>query len=208
MWGLHILSKRSHRLTQPRAKTMTTNRQIAIGLLAAVLSLGAVAQPAGESRQPRVPEGAIAYRDLTYVSNGHERQKLDLYLPRDGTNLPLIINIHGGAFRAGSKEQGVPLDYLRQGYAVASINYRLSQHAKFPAQIEDCKAAVRWLRADKSRRVGCLLHGQRGRAWRLQGPESGRDDAGVSGGTHETRTTKAVRNLYWLTTSPSTKARP
>jgi acetyl esterase/lipase len=46
----------------------------------------------------------------------------------------------------GSKEQGVPLDYLALGYAVASINYRLSQHARFPAQVEDCKAAVRWLR--------------------------------------------------------------
>ena len=68
-------------------------------------------------------------------------------LPKDGTNLPLIINIHGGAFKMGSKEQGVPTEYLAQGYAVASINYRLSQHAKFPAQIEDCKAAVRWLRA-------------------------------------------------------------
>jgi acetyl esterase/lipase len=41
----------------------------------------------------------------------------------------------------------VPLDYLGAGYAIASINYRLSQHALFPAQIEDCKAAVRWLRA-------------------------------------------------------------
>lgn len=103
----------------------------------------AIAQPAS----PRLPEGAVAHRDLSYVSGGHERQKLDLYLPTDGANLPLIINIHGGAFKAGSKEKGVPLDYLRHGYAVASINYRLSQHAKFPAQIEDCKAAVRWLRA-------------------------------------------------------------
>jgi acetyl esterase/lipase len=47
----------------------------------------------------------------------------------------------------GSKDQGVPLEYLAQGFAVASINYRLSQHAIFPAQIEDCKAAIRWLRA-------------------------------------------------------------
>jgi acetyl esterase/lipase len=70
-----------------------------------------------------------------------------VYLPQDGAKLPLIINIHGGAFKAGSKEQGVPVAWLRRGYAVASINYRLSQHAKFPAQIEDCKAAVRWLRA-------------------------------------------------------------
>ena len=94
-----------------------------------------------------LPEGAKVHRNLPYVSAGHERQKLDLYLPKDGTNLPVIINIHGGAFKMGSKEQGVPTEYLAQGYAVASINYRLSQHAKFPAQIEDCKAAVRWLRA-------------------------------------------------------------
>lgn len=89
----------------------------------------------------------MTFRDLAYVAGRHERQKLDLYLPKEGTNLPLIINIHGGAFRAGTKEDGVPLLYLAQGYAVASINYRLSQHAIFPAQIEDCKAAVRWLRA-------------------------------------------------------------
>lgn len=92
-----------------------------------------------------------SYRDLAYVTDGHERQKLDLYLPPQGKNLPLIIWIHGGAFRMGSKEGNefdpLPLGYLAEGYAVASINYRLSQHAIFPAQIEDCKAAVRYLRA-------------------------------------------------------------
>lgn len=91
------------------------------------------------------------FRDLAYVTNGHERQKLDLYLPDSGENHPLLIWIHGGAFRMGSKEgiefDPVPLPYVDQGYAVASLNYRLSQHAIFPAQIEDCKAAVRWLRA-------------------------------------------------------------
>lgn len=90
-------------------------------------------------------------RDLAYVTNGHERQKLDLYLPDQGENHPLLIWVHGGAFRVGSKEGSehdpVPVPYVEQGYAVASLNYRLSQHAIFPAQIEDCKAAVRWLRA-------------------------------------------------------------
>jgi acetyl esterase/lipase len=98
-----------------------------------------------------VPEGATVYRDLPYITNGHERQKLDLYLPKGGKNLPLIISIHGGAWRAGSKDMGAPLDYLSRGYAVVSINYRLSQHAIFPAQIEDCKAAVRWLRANAAK---------------------------------------------------------
>jgi acetyl esterase/lipase len=106
-----------------------------------------LAQPLSPLSSPRVPEGTTIFRDLAYVLDGHERQKLDLYLPRNGQSFPLIINIHGGAFKMGSKEQGVPLDYLTRGYAVASINYRLSQQAVFPAQIEDCKAAVRWLRA-------------------------------------------------------------
>lgn len=94
-----------------------------------------------------IPRDAAFYRDLAYVVNGHERQKLDLFLPANVKNPPLIILIHGGAFRAGSKENMRPAPLLRQGYAVASINYRLSGDALWPAQIEDCKAAVRWLRA-------------------------------------------------------------
>jgi acetyl esterase/lipase len=101
------------------------------------------------SQQPKLPDGVKAVRDLEYVPSGHERQKLDLYLPEkaDGP-LPVVVWIHGGAWRAGSKA-GCPGVYLvPKGYAVASINYRLSQHAVFPAQIEDCKAAIRWLRAN------------------------------------------------------------
>jgi acetyl esterase/lipase len=87
------------------------------------------------------------HRDLAYVSDGHPRQKLDLYLPDGEGPWPLLVYIHGGAFRAGDKGDRPPLEHLSEGIAVASINYRLSQHALFPAQIEDCKAAVRWLRA-------------------------------------------------------------
>ena len=127
---------------------MKRTRTVTVALIILAASLFASSSDAfGQARRPPLPEGATQHRDLAYVSGGHERQKLDLYLPKEGTNLPLIINIHGGAFKAGSKEDGVPITYLNQGYAVASINYRLSQHAIFPAQIQDCKAAVRWLRA-------------------------------------------------------------
>ena len=88
------------------------------------------------------------FRDLAYVPHGHEWQKLDLYLPHSGESFPLIIWVHGGAFRMGSKDDHVPMDYLDAGFAVASLNYRLSQHAIFPAQLEDVKAALRWLRAN------------------------------------------------------------
>lgn len=94
--------------------------------------------------------GVKSHRDLVYVEGGHERHKLDLYLPEkaDGP-LPLIIWVHGGGWQNGSKDGCPPLrgGYVERGYAVASINYRLSGHAVFPAQIEDCKAAIRWLRA-------------------------------------------------------------
>lgn len=102
------------------------------------------------AQQPRLPAGVREIHDLTYVEGGHERHKLDLYLPEKAEGpLPLIIWVHGGGWQNGSKEGCPPLraGYVAQGYAVASINYRLSGHAVFPAQIEDCKAAIRWLRA-------------------------------------------------------------
>jgi acetyl esterase/lipase len=108
--------------------------------------------------------GVKAHRDLVYVEGGHERHKLDLYLPEKAEGpLPLLIWVHGGGWQNGSKDGCLPLrgGYVERGYAVASINYRLSGHAVFPAQIEDCKAAIRWLRAHAkeygldAKRFGC-----------------------------------------------------
>jgi acetyl esterase/lipase len=97
---------------------------------------------------PQPAREVLVYKDLSYVPNGSALQKLDLYVPESCEEpLPLIVWIHGGGWKAGSKDYCPPLMWSRKGYAVASVNYRLSQVAKFPAQIEDCKAAVRWLRA-------------------------------------------------------------
>lgn len=108
---------------------------------------------------PQSPPRVRLYKDLAYVPNGHERQKLDLYVPENGSErMPLILWIHGGAWMGGSKNHCPPLPWTRKGYVVASMDYRLSQDASFPAQIEDCKAALRWLhvhareyRIDKNR---------------------------------------------------------
>lgn len=98
-----------------------------------------------------LPENVKALRDLEYVPGGHERQKLDLYLPEqaaEGRKLPVVVWVHGGGWQGGSKD-GCPARYLTgEGFAVASVNYRLSGHATFPAQIEDCKTAIRFLRAN------------------------------------------------------------
>ena len=85
--------------------------------------------------------------DIEYaVADGH-RLLLDLYLPKSKV-APLVVWIHGGAWRSGSKSK-MPLRYLvDNGYAIASVDYRLSPVAKFPAQVHDCKAAIRFLRAN------------------------------------------------------------
>ena len=121
----------------------------ALGLLAATFVLRAQPAPRPEPPPVRVPAGTTAHRDLAYVRDGHDRQKLDLFLPEKSTGpLPLVIWVHGGGWQNGSKDQCLPLRlaFTARGYAVASLNYRLSGHAIFPAQIEDCQAAVRWLR--------------------------------------------------------------
>ncbi len=106
-------------------------------------------QPPGKAR-PRLPEGTHVERDLAY--GPHERNTLDVYVPKGDGLFPLVIWVHGGAWRGGSKDGGGPaVRLLDRGYAVAAINYRLSQHARFPAEIEDCKAAVRWLRANAAK---------------------------------------------------------
>src|SRR4030042_686660 len=89
--------------------------------------------------------------DISYATQS-QAQKLDVYLPDEGDGpFPVILSIHGGAFKAGDKgdNQLLPmLEGVKRGYAVVSVNYRLSQEAIFPAQIYDIKAAVRWIRAN------------------------------------------------------------
>ena len=85
-------------------------------------------------------------KDLEFANVNGKSLKLDLYLS-GATDAPLVVFIHGGGWRAGSKDN-CPISWLTDhGYAVASISYRLTDQAVFPAQLHDCKAAVRWLRA-------------------------------------------------------------
>jgi acetyl esterase/lipase len=103
-------------------------------------------QPSAAVRPKELPEDAKVLSNLAYVENGHPQQKLDLYLPAQPKG-PLLVWIHGGGWRGGSKDKPPGLALVKNGVAVASVEYRFSQHAIFPAQIEDCKAAIRWLRA-------------------------------------------------------------
>ena len=97
----------------------------------------------------QLPAGIKLEKDIAYIEGGDEAQKLDIYLPETPSDkpLPLIVHIHGGGWRAGNKFPCPVSAMVLKGYAVASIEYRFSQKAIFPAQIQDCQAAIRWLRA-------------------------------------------------------------
>ena len=100
----------------------------------------------------RLPPGITAERDIPYVDGGSAAQKLDVYFPQTADQpLPLIVWVHGGAWMSGDKNSCPALRFTAQGYVVASIDYRLSNEAIFPAQISDCQAAIRWLRANAAK---------------------------------------------------------
>jgi acetyl esterase/lipase len=88
---------------------------------------------------------------FTYARVDSLELKLDLYFPADTLRrpVPLIVWIHGGGWRGGSRtDSALALLWRDSGFAVASVDYRLSKQARWPAQIHDVKAAVRWLRAN------------------------------------------------------------
>jgi acetyl esterase/lipase len=96
--------------------------------------------------RPAVNGGMVT---LSYVPfDNSEFHKLDLYIPAAGKQPhPCIVWVHGGGWSIGSKEDTPATYFVANDFAVASVNYRLTDRAIFPAQIEDCKAAVRYLRA-------------------------------------------------------------
>lgn len=104
----------------------------------------------------RLPGTIDARPDLSYAGNEHPRQRVDVLLPRTRSveTLPVVLYIHGGGWQGGDRKGGwrhlVPL--VQSGrYAGVSVGYRLTDEATWPAQIHDCKAAVRWVRANADR---------------------------------------------------------
>jgi acetyl esterase/lipase len=115
--------------------------------LSLIIALAASMGLAHAAQLPPLPAGIAVKQNVEYVPGGGPRQMLDVYFPEKAEKpVPLVVWIHGGAWLEGGKDQPPALPLLQQGFAVASITYRFSQNATFPAQIEDCKSAIRWLR--------------------------------------------------------------
>lgn len=153
---------------------------------------------------PPAPDGIIVIRDIAYREGTSRQWKLDLAMKKGKTAAPrpAIVVIHGGGWIEGdkssfaSREQGVPgniVDFAALGFVAMTINYRLAAEARYPAALEDCKCAVRWLRAHATEyhvdpdRIGAfgnsagghlaLLLGMTGNDARLEGDGPYRDQS-------------------------------
>jgi len=136
----------------------------------------------------------VAERDLVYGKGGTEELKLDLAMPKEGAGpFPAIVFLHGEGWRAGNRRQmshfieGV----ARMGWVGVTVEYRLVPAARFPAQVEDCKAAVRWLRANAGKyrirpdRIGVVGFSAGGHLASMLGVTGKNDGFGGSGGNSE-----------------------
>jgi len=136
--------------------------------------------PTANCRQfPQPTYNTNTFKDLAYAS-ASSSETLDIYRPASGSGpFPTIVYVHGGRWSAGDKSQalnnGVVTALLNQGYAVASINYRLSGEAPFPAAPQDVKAAIRWLRANAS------IYNLNGQKFGIWGPSAGGNLASLIG---------------------------
>ena len=121
-------------------------------VLGVVLLAGTAAEAQNRQREPiEPPAGFVAHRDLVYASVGGRDLLLDVYTPekKPSKPMPVVVFVHGGGWKNGSKDRiARPLPILQHGYVLVSADYRLSGEAIFPAAIKDCKAAVRWVRAN------------------------------------------------------------
>lgn len=152
-----------------------------------------------------LPAGINLEKDIAYVEGGDPAQKLDIYVPEKPAEkpLPLIVHIHGGGWVGGSKFPCPVAGMVLKGYAVASVEYRFSKVAKFPAQIQDCQAAIRWLRAHAKRynfdteHVGVVGGSAGGHLSALVGTSGGKKAFTPIGGNEEqSDRVQAVCDIY------------
>lgn len=153
----------------------------------------------------------ITIPNLDYAGDGIVAHRLDLHLPDDYAStspVPVIVWIHGGGWQSGSKADWRPAQpFVDRGYAVASVNYRLTSapdSAIHPAQIHDVKAAVRWLRANAEaynldgHRIGAWGSSAGGHLAALLGTTSGLEDLDGEVGSHldQASRVRAVIDYY------------
>jgi acetyl esterase/lipase len=145
-------------------------------------------------------------RNLVYGKGGDTDLKLDLAMPKNGPGpFPAVVCIHGGGWRGGKRQDLAKLiEFLAgKGYVAVTVSYRLSDKARFPAQIEDCKAAVRWLRANAKKyqvnpdRIGAIGFSAGGHLVCLLGTSDKKDGLeGKGGNADQSSRVQAVVSFF------------
>ncbi len=149
-------------------------------------------------------------KDIPYAATDNPRQTLDLALPKqraDDKPLAVLVYIHGGAWRNGSKRGGLSriANFLQtKRYAGVSIGYRLTPEQRWPAQIHDCKAAIRWIKAHAKQygldpnRIAACGDSAGGHLVSMLGVSAGNKDLEGTLGKHsdQTSTVAAVINYF------------
>jgi acetyl esterase/lipase len=125
-------------------------------ILLSAISLTALAQAPQTTTKaaPVIPDTLKADLDIVYGHTPEQELKMDVYRPKaGGDKLPACVLVHGGGWVAGDKERFTPLaiGLAQRGYVVANIEYRLGPVAKYPAAVQDCNLAVRFVRAQAAR---------------------------------------------------------
>jgi len=119
-------------------------------ILAAPLMLRAADAPVPKPA-PAVPDDIELIKDVSYSTDTNPKHRLDILRLKNGPKgpLPVIVWIHGGGFVNGSKDDGYGhlVRFVRRGYLGVTIDYRFAYEMPFPAQLQDCKCAIRFLRA-------------------------------------------------------------
>lgn len=137
-----------------------------------------VAAICGIATPPSFGGAAKAIKDIVYAHVDGEDLTLDLYLPAAADSPPLVVWLHGGGWRNGDKAS-VPSQFVDNGFATASVNFRSTTTAPFPANVHDIKAAIRFLRAKAP------AYGYRSDRIALIGVSSGAHLAALVGLTNE-----------------------
>lgn len=125
--------------------------RIALFITALTVSTAALAQRVAAPTE--APATLKAEFDLVYGKTPEQELKLDIYRPKSDAVLPACVLVHGGGWIGGDKERFRALGFAlaEKGYVVANVEYRLAGAAKYPAAVQDCSLAVRWVRANATR---------------------------------------------------------
>ena len=146
----------------PQTKHSLRLEMARYGLLLTTIFWTAETTSSCAANEPRIPDNVVVTYHLAYREGSSASWKLDLAMPKEPakTPRPAIVAIHGGGWIEGGRSSfsqapggrpGHIIDFAKLGFVAVSIDYRLAKEAPFPAAIQDCQCAVRWLRANRDK---------------------------------------------------------